>query len=236
MRFFEVLKSLMPRSRAFSLTKENNFRGFLKGLSLLPEDVRKELELVYGDLWPSTTRAAAKWKKQFGVVSAQYGRNVDILTLLWQMNSGGQSAYYMEQILKKIIPAIKVIENVPTKNPRDANVVVTAVCGNNKMCCRNRIAVNAYRIGDESFEPFVIKNDSEGIYDIPIDTRYWETCFFICGSILRNIYGQIILVRKIQVDKKWKEYIEYMILKTKPVQMTAVVFIEWTEGEYDKIR
>lgn len=232
MRFFEVLKALMPRSKAFSLTKENNFRSFIKGLSYLPEDVRKELELVYGDLWPSTTRSGDEWEKQFGVVfGSQHGHDqVDILTVLWQMNSGGQSAYCIEQILKKIIPNILVVENIPVRNPRDANVAITAVCGNNKMCCGNKIAVNAYRFGDELFTPSVIKNDSEGLYDIRVDTRYWESCFFLCGSILRNAYNEIILVEKIQVDIKWKAYVEYMILKTKPVQMTAVIFIDWVES------
>lgn len=230
MKFFESLKALFPRSQGFSLTQEKSYRGFIKGLSHLPEDVRKELEAVYGDLWPETTRATAEWESQFGVLfsSEQYGQNsADILTSLWQMNAGGQSASYLQSILIKIIPTVLVVENIPVKNPRDANEVIQACNRNKTMCCGNRKAVNAYRLGDAKFVPSVIKNNAEGIYDIPINTQYWETCFFVCGSILRNAYNEIILVEKVQVDAKWKEYIEYMILKIKPVQTTAVVFIEW---------
>jgi hypothetical protein len=36
-----------------------------------------------------------------------------------------------------------------------------------------------------------------------------------------------MLVRKLEIDAKWQNYLEYLILKFKPVQTKAVMFVEY---------
>jgi hypothetical protein len=94
LKFFEAIKLLFPRSRASELFVDNDKRKMIKALSILPEDIRHEAELVYMDLFPDTTRFPEKWENTFAVyfaVKELPGRR-NILESLWKINSGGQSA------------------------------------------------------------------------------------------------------------------------------------------------
>ena len=114
MKFFEAMKNLFSHSRAFQLFVDNNKRKFVKGLSLLPENVRKEAELVYFDIFPDTTRYPEKWEDVFGVLftEAEQEKRREILDSLWKINRGGQGAYFLQTILE-VIGDIKVVENNP---------------------------------------------------------------------------------------------------------------------------
>ena len=46
---------------------------------------------------------------------------------------------------------------------------------------------------------------------------------------------KIVYCQKLTVDAKWKPYIEYLILKIKPVHTGVIVFIDWKEN-YDATR
>lgn len=216
--------------KVFHFIETGLLNAFVKGLSVLPDDVKKETEGIFLDMFPETTRALSEWEKQFAVLfaSEQYGeKRRDVLSALWQANTGGQTAEYLQKLLQKIDKKILVVENNPVKNPRDANAVLAAVCGQKTTCCGSKAALCGYKRGDADFIPGVIKNDSESVYDIPVDSRFWEQYFFVCGNVVKNSLGEIIYCQKIQIDKIWKEYIEYLILKIKPVQMGCLVFIQW---------
>lgn len=221
---------LFPLGKAFQFIEKGLLDAFIKGLSLLPEDVKKETEEVFLDLFPETTRAMSEWENQFSVLFAneQYGETRrGILEALWRANTGGQTAQYLQDLLQKINKKILVIENNPIKNPRDANAVLACVCGQNVMRCGAKEARCGFKQGDSEFVPGVIKNDSENVYDIPVDSKFWEQYFFVCGGVIRNSLGEIIYCQKIKIDKIWKGYIEYLILKIKPVQTGCIVFIQW---------
>jgi len=66
-KFFEAIKQLFPRSRAFELFADNSKRKLIKGIAELPENIRREAELVYLDLFPDTTRFPEKWEKVFAL-------------------------------------------------------------------------------------------------------------------------------------------------------------------------
>ena len=231
MRFFDTIKNLFPHSRAFQFFVDNNKRKLVKGLSFLPECVRHEAELVYFDIFPDTTRYTENWEEVFAILftSEEIEKRKSILESLWQINRGGQSREFLEDILKRIDPNIHVIENVPIKNPRDGNMVIVSVCNNRIMRNGNKKAVNNFRIGDSSFIPTILQNDTSELYSIPDDPKFWETCFFICLSAVRNSNNEIILLQKIKINKKWKNFIEYFILKLKPLHTTAVLYIEWED-------
>jgi hypothetical protein len=97
------------------------------------------------------------------------------------------------------------------------------------MVCGNRKAVCDYRLDNTPFIPSIIRNDVSEFYSLPYDPAYWEMCFFVCKEIVRDGRRNIIFVRQLQMNAVWKNYVEYLILKTKPVQSTAIVFIDWKE-------
>ena len=172
MSFFKVFKLLFPRVKSFELVFETKLKKFIRSLSVLPEDVKTETEKVFLDLFPETTRVFDEWEKQFAVLfaSEQYGENrVGILKALWKANSGGQSLEYIQGVLQSVIPEIKVFENNPVKNPRDANAVLSCMCGQKWSVCGNKKLSCGFKVGDENFVPAVIRNDSEQTYDIPVD-------------------------------------------------------------------
>ena len=238
MSFFKVFKLLFPRVKSFELVFETKLKKFIRGLSVLPEDTKTETEKVFLDLFPETTRDFDEWEKQFAVLfaSEQYGENrVGILKALWKANSGGQSLEYFQSVLQSVIPEIKVFENKPLKNPRDANAVLSCMCGQKWSVCGNKKLSCGFKVGDEKFVPAVIRNDREQTYNIPVDEHYWENYFFVAKDVVRNKRQEIIYCQKMTVDVKWKSYIEYMILKMKPVHTGVIVFIEWKEN-YDATR
>jgi len=232
-KFFETIKLLFPRSRAFELFADNSKRKFFKGLAELPEDIRKEAELAYLDLFPETTRFPDKWESVFALLftEAEKIKRRDILDSMWKMFAGDQSTSFLESMLQRIDPGIRVIENIPVSNPRHSNVVILAVCGHRSMRCGHKKAVCGYRLGNEDFAPTIIKNDATTEYNIPAETAYWENCFFICASVIRNRHQGILYVEPLQLSETWKNYVEYIILKVKPAHATAIVFIDWLEGE-----
>lgn len=238
MSFFKSLKLLLPKSKAFDITQNTSVRKFVKGLSYLPEDVKKENELVFMDLFPETTRAMEEWEKQFSVLFAdlQYGdTRRGILKSLWQVNKGGQDLKYLEGLLQNICPEIKVFENNPVKNPRDANAVFSCMCGQRTSVCGNKKLCCGYKNGDGEFVPSVIRNDTDQLYDIPVDVTFWENYFFISKNVVLNSRKEIIYCQKLLLDSKWKPFIEYLILKVKPVHTGVLVFIQYIDN-YDSLR
>jgi hypothetical protein len=230
LRFFEAIKNLFSQSRAFQLYIDNKKRKLIKGLSFLPENIRHEAELVYFDIFPDTTRFPEKWENVFGILftEAELEKRRDILDSLWKINKGGQSWPFLQDILQKIDGEIHVFENVPLRNPRDSNIAYLAVCDNAVMVCDNRLAICDYRIGDETFIPTVLMNDTEAAYSVPNNPDFWETCFFVCKSVTRNSRNEILYIERLKIPETWRNYIEYLILKIKPVQSTAVLFVQWT--------
>jgi hypothetical protein len=235
LKFFEAIKLLFPRSRAFELFVDNDKRKMMKAISVLPEDIRHEAELVYMDLFPDTTRFPEKWENTFAVYFAAKelpGRR-NILESLWKINNGGQSAVFLEEVLQSL-GNLSIVENIPLINPFQVYASLDlAVCDNEIMICDLEEAVCDYRLGDQGFEPFVLRNDTMGLYSIPEDPAYWSTCFFICKQAWRDGGNHIVYVELQEMDITWKNYIEYLILRIKPVHTTAVVFIDWKEEVND---
>jgi hypothetical protein len=223
-RFFEILKTLFPRSRAFSLFIENGARGFIEALSVPFEKVREEAEKAYLDLFPESTRVPELWEKDFALffTSAEYSKRRPVIGSLWGAMAGGQSARFLQDMLGFIDARIRVIENAPISNPRHSSIVDLCVNGNSRMRCGNSKAVCNYRRGEIGFLPTVIQNDATAPYAIPFNPDYWATCFYVCAGD-----GRILYARPFTLEAVWRNYVEYLILRTKPVHATAIVFIKW---------
>ena len=227
--FFDAIKLLFPRSRAFNLTIDSNKRKLIKAIAVLPEDIRHEMERVYFDMFPETSRCIDDWEKVFAVVfsSKELKKQRRVIAALWRINKGGQSAIFLESMLRNIDANILIVENAPVSNPRQRSVTNVAVCGNKTLCCKNVKAVCGYRIGDENFSPSILRNDVSELYSIKNDPRFWAYCYFVCKRVVRNSKNEILYIEKLQIKKEFRNYIEYLILKIKPVHTVAVMFIEW---------
>ena len=227
--FFDAIKLLFPRSRAFNFTIDSDKRKLIKAIAVLPEDIRHEMEQVYFDMFPETSRCIEDWEKVFAVVfsSKELEKQRNVLAALWRINKGGQSAVFLESMLTNIDANILVVENTPVSNPRQRNLTHVAVCKNKIMYCGNKKAVCGYRVGDENFSPSVLRNDVSELYSIKNDPRFWVYCYFVCKRVVRNSKNEILYIEKLQIKKEFRNYIEYLILKIKPVHTVAVMFIEW---------
>jgi hypothetical protein len=230
LKYFEAIKNLFPRSRAFELFVDNTKRKIMRAVSVLFEDIRHEAELVYMDLFPDTTRFPEKWEKTFAVYfpASELSIRRNILDSLWKINNGGQSAISLQDVLSAI-QNIRVVENVPVTDPRNRQSTVMAVCDSDIMVCDNDMACCDFYLGDVSFEPGILKNDTAGIYSIPDDARYWQMCFFVCKEVYRNNRNEILYIEPISLPTNIRNFLEYSILRVKPVHSTAVMFVEWTE-------
>ena len=99
------------------------------------------------------------------------------------------------------------------------------------MVCDNRKAVCDYREGDETFIPTILRNDTASPYSIPNDADYWAFCFYVCKRVIRNSRNEILYIEKLQIPILYKNYIEYLILRIKPVHTVAVMAVEWIEEQ-----
>lgn len=227
--FFDAIKALLPYSSAWDITQAKNMRWLFAAIAVLPEDLRKEIEAVYFDYFPETTRSPEKWEQVFQVIFTQAELELrrSVLQGLWQMNNNGGAAIFLQKVLQEVWPSLQLIENVPTGNPRGPSAVNFMVCGNETACCGNRKAICGYRIGDGDFETTVLRNDTASSYTIPNDPAWWRYCFYICKSVMRDSRGVIIYVERIEIPVVYKNYIEYFILRMKPVQSVAVLAIKW---------
>jgi hypothetical protein len=232
-QFFETLKALFPRSHAFRLIADNNKRKIIEALAVLPEDTRAEAERVYLDLFPDTTRFPDEWERVFSIylTSAQYSKRRDIVDALWKTISGDQGANFLQQVLRSIDAQFSVVENVPVSDPRNKQSAGIAVCDYETMVCDNEAACCDYFRGDDAFLPSILQNDKSDLYSIPDDTRFWEMCFFVCKAVYRNDAHEILYIEPFELPVVWRDIVEYLILKIKPVHGTAVVFVKWLEEQ-----
>jgi hypothetical protein len=232
-KFFDAVKALFPQSQAFRLFIDNKKYRLVQALCALPENVRTEAEAVYMDLFPDSARFPEKWEKIFAILFTREEilKRRSILASLWRISGGGGSAAFIQSILQIIDDRIVVSENAPVADPRTMLSARVAVCGFRSMRCGNERARCNYHLTNGSFVPSMLRNDIIEFYSLPDNDAYWAFCFFVCRDVLRNGSGKIIHVQKLNMDAVWKNYIEYLILKIKPVHSTAIVFIDWQEAE-----
>ena len=233
--FFEVIKAFLPRTNVFDLTNQKNLRYFFEGLSALPDDVRNEMEAVLLDYYPDTTRVLERWEEAFRIQFSRLLFSVEerrsIVSALWWMRYGNTTREFMEKILKLFIPGAIVTENIPVVNAMGLVFTYKSVCRNKYMCCGNRKAVCSLLVGESGWVPTVLRNDTQSVWDIPSDPKFYETYFFISKGVSRDAENKIIAFQRLKVHEKWQQFVEYTILSLKPVHTTAVLFIEYVPND-----
>lgn len=236
-RFFRAIRALLPTGRAWDITPPTGLRKVFEAIVPLPDDIRRELEGVYSDYFPDTTRALEKWEEVFHVrFSASLfsdGERRIVLKVLWLLRYGNTTGEFMRSVLDVFIPGVQVTDNVPVANAIGLVYAYKSVNGNKYMCCGNRRAICNYHVGERSWMPAILRNDSQQAWDIPFSPNYWSMCFFISGEVFRDGDRKFIAFGRKKVHEKWQRFIEYVVLALKPVQSTAILFIKYVPNDAD---
>lgn len=99
--FLRVITHLLPNARAWRITVEKTLREFFEGLAASMGDFKAFFDLVWLDIFPSTTREISTWERQFGLLD--YGlteqQRRDRLDAAWKA-LGGQSPRYIQDTLR----------------------------------------------------------------------------------------------------------------------------------------
>ena len=99
--FFRIYQHLLPRARAWSITKKKQLREFFEGLVPFQEDYKLFIDEIYEDIDPEKTRELEKWEDQFQL--SQSGTDTErrqSLDAAWKAH-GGQSPGYLQGILRQ---------------------------------------------------------------------------------------------------------------------------------------
>lgn len=99
-----MFKHLLPRARAWSLTKTTKtLRKFFEALAeSLIDPVVSFFDLIWFDLFPSTTRELKQWELSFGFVDLNQTEQErrDRLSAFWKVQ-GGQDPTYIQTTLQE---------------------------------------------------------------------------------------------------------------------------------------
>lgn len=234
-KYFEIIKKLLPKSKLWKLLDTKYLSNFFKALTCLPCDVRKYIDSVYLDLFPNSTRSLENWEKQYGIINTNVREELrrNTIAMRWQ-DKGGQSAYYLQNILRGNEFNVFVYENNPVADPNifmsdenETDWVLTngfiprmtnikdflVECGDEWSCGDDR-AVCGY------FEGYV-EIDSDDY--IPKDASYFPFLFFIGGEVERDASGRIINMQPALVPANRIEYFRRLILSIKPAGSWALI-------------
>jgi hypothetical protein len=97
----DTFKHLLPKARAWSLTKDKALRRFFEGLAGEPLAARKSLDNIFDDHYPAYTRELAAYEQQFALPASSLTdpQRRDRLAAAWKA-LGGQSPRYIQDILQ----------------------------------------------------------------------------------------------------------------------------------------
>ena len=180
------------------------------------------------------------------------------LKILWRLRYGNVTAEFLQETLRLITPGMYVSDNSPqtdvtalVQNYKSVNGNRYMVCGHKRaicsagafaimyksvngkgyMCCGNKRAVNGYMTTNGGFIPTMIRNGSTGSWNFSEDSDMQSTYFFVAGEVRRDSNHKITTLQRLDVEKKWQKFLEYIILASKPVHTTAITWIRYTENE-----
>jgi hypothetical protein len=154
--FLEIYKHILPRAEAWLLTPAKRLRELFEGLSF--ETVKTYLDLIWLDIFPSTTRCIDDWEDAFGL--PDYGLNEqerrDRLDARWK-EEGAQDPRYIEDTLRNAgfdvyvhewwipgtEPAVNVEGCAEPRNPVEllkSDIILDIECGTSFAECGNEQA------------------------------------------------------------------------------------------------
>ena len=201
------------------------------------ESERLRAEEVYSDYFPLTTRALDEFQNAFRFRFSDRFSEDEIrraLSALVRMRFANSTANDdgIGDVLREFVPECRISENTPMANAAGLCFAYRATCGNRNIVCGNRRAMCNWHIGDRSWVPTLLRADRAEGWNLPNEAEWWQMCFFVCKDEFRDGSGKFIAVKRLRVHEKWKDFIEFVILRLKPVRSIAIMFVEYVpDGE-----
>lgn len=129
--FLRIIKHLLPRAKAWTITTNKTLRELIVGLTGFPVFVKEFIDLVWFDIFPQTTRELPAWEQQFGLLAGSLTdqQRRDRLDLAWKRN-GGQDPTFLQETLQAAGFDVYVHEWwVPASDPPVARNPLTYLTG-----------------------------------------------------------------------------------------------------------
>ena len=113
--FLKAIRNLLPSSSQWNLAKSSNIRKLFEAIAILPEDLRTEIEQVYLDYFPETTRCIERWEQVFQIIFTQseLEQRRSVLSSIWLTSRGGQSLPFLQSVLQNLFAEIRIEEKIP---------------------------------------------------------------------------------------------------------------------------
>jgi hypothetical protein len=173
-KWFNIFKTLLPKSEAFSIIIQKWLTKFFEGLTAIPDDFRTFIDNIYMDLFPFDTRSPELWEEQFGIriISSNDTTRRTNIDIQWKLK-GGQSAKYIQDKLQDAGYNVQVHENNPQVDPDifcSSDFIMTcdniwAVCGNDDAFCGKSgglILANGYIPQTSDLRDYLAVCDGDG--------------------------------------------------------------------------
>lgn len=236
-RYFNIIKYLFPKSRMFSIVKSENFNSFIRALTALPKDVKDYIGKIYLDIFPQTTRSIEKWEEVYGIISPNQDEDTRRQTISMRFkNKGGQSALYIQNMLRGNGFDVFVHENNPPVNPADVvDKEYSWILTNGFIPIETderSVAISCggdWRLGENKlfcgyFEKYLTINTEADIVK-DIEEEDIPFCFFIGGDIIKDDEGKIRRIETAKVPESRMEYFKQLILSIKPAHSWAIMAV-----------
>lgn len=231
-----IFKHLLPRAKAWSLTINKRLRQFFDGLSTQGSDFKNYIDLVWLDIFPSTTRYIENWETIFNLpdsgLTEQERR--DRLDARWKAE-GRQDPKYIQDTLRNAGFDVYVHEwwdpaSLPSIVKRDPTAVVTgdsymlvnieygtdfidnALCGEAVMYCGEQAAI----CGNVTAGDWKIIE-----YAPPPDPNDWPFVYYIGGATFPNT-ATIPASRKTEFEK--------LLLSISPTQQWIGMLVRYADA------
>jgi hypothetical protein len=233
--FFRIIKHLLPTGIAWRVLKTAGraIERFFEGLAGLPQDIRTFIDLVYLDLFPSTTRQLAEWENQFALeaTGSETHRRLR-LAAEWKAH-GGQSPHYLQGIVQAAGFDVFIHEwwssGPPyiARDPRDYTTqptIGTVQCAppdlNQWQCCSGgpgQAQCNRF-LGNETHYLVNDLLNREAPPRVPDDPRYWPYFLYWGGETFPD-HATVPATRRAEFEQ--------LLLKLCPAQKWLVLLVDY---------
>jgi hypothetical protein len=227
MLYLRIFQHLLPRAEAWKITTEKTLRKFFEGLAESYRDVRVYIDLVYEDLFPTSTRALDLWEQHFGLLRGptEQARRMNV-DAAWKA-TGGQSPRYIQDVLQAAGFDVYVHEWWDGTEPRvrrdprlytSPPAIGTVQCGEPLALCGEPSAVCD---GFLANDPGYLVNETLTLRPpppIPANDDFWPYFLYVGGEV----FGTPALI-----DASRKREFERLVLKICPAHLWIVLLVEY---------
>lgn len=214
-----VKQMLQPTGRAFRIVdggfKDTLHNTFAEVEAIFYDDIASLMDSVFPDNDNFSTEDAASWERVFGLTtntSTPLATRKIAIQRKWSFpgkNPARSHYLYIQKQLQDAGFAVYVHENIPTQNPVDLNPTIMT-----------DLQFGSFQYGGRRYGAFINSLVANSIYnanDVNFDIGQNFKCTFFIGGAIAGNYANVSASREAEFRQ--------LILKLKPVQTVAVLFI-----------